>query len=145
MTEIELPLGLGMALAQNEAAMKRFESLSEPGKAGVCAENAQRGFQGRNESAGQQPDRRHRSDKGSNRGCGKPFWFSRHPVLCFFQDNARKWAIKCSLFSRAVVVGRPRFSRAPIAHLTSIRHSPVRAFAALISRSSASGVSTQTA
>ncbi len=32
MTEIELPLGLGMALAQNEAAMKRFESLSEPEK-----------------------------------------------------------------------------------------------------------------
>lgn len=32
MTEIELPLGLGMALAQNEAAMKRFESLSEAEK-----------------------------------------------------------------------------------------------------------------
>ena len=32
MTEIELPHGLGMALAQNEAAMKRFESLSEAEK-----------------------------------------------------------------------------------------------------------------
>ena len=27
--KIELPLGLGMALAQNEEAMKKFESLSE--------------------------------------------------------------------------------------------------------------------
>ena len=27
-----LPLGLGMALAQNEAAMKRFESMTEPEK-----------------------------------------------------------------------------------------------------------------
>lgn len=57
MTEIELPLGLGMALAQNEAAMKRFESLSEPEKQAFVQKTAQRGFQGRNESAGQQPDR----------------------------------------------------------------------------------------
>lgn len=28
----ELPLGFGMALAQNEAAMRRFESLNEPEK-----------------------------------------------------------------------------------------------------------------
>ena len=28
MEKLELPLGLGMALAQNEAAMKQFESLS---------------------------------------------------------------------------------------------------------------------
>ena len=27
-----LPLGLGMALAQNETAMKRFESMTEPKK-----------------------------------------------------------------------------------------------------------------
>ena len=27
-----LPLGLGMALAQNEAAMKRFESMTKPEK-----------------------------------------------------------------------------------------------------------------
>lgn len=27
-----LPLGFGMALAQNEAAMKRFESMTEPEK-----------------------------------------------------------------------------------------------------------------
>ena len=27
-----LPLGLGMALAQNEAAMKRFETMTEPEK-----------------------------------------------------------------------------------------------------------------
>lgn len=32
MSEIELPLGLGMALAQNETAMARFEALSEDEK-----------------------------------------------------------------------------------------------------------------
>ncbi len=32
---IELPLGFGMALAQNEAAMHRFESLSEAEKQAV--------------------------------------------------------------------------------------------------------------
>ncbi len=31
----ELPLGFGMALAQNEAAMHRFESLSETKKQAV--------------------------------------------------------------------------------------------------------------
>lgn len=34
---LELPLGFGMALAQNEAAMKRFESLSETEKQAVLA------------------------------------------------------------------------------------------------------------
>ena len=29
MEKLELPLGLGMALAQNEAAMKQFEALPE--------------------------------------------------------------------------------------------------------------------
>ena len=32
MEKLELPLGLGMALAQNEAAMKRFEALPEAEK-----------------------------------------------------------------------------------------------------------------
>ena len=32
MEQYALPLGLGMALAQNEAAMKRFEALSEAEK-----------------------------------------------------------------------------------------------------------------
>ena len=32
MAKLELPLGLGMALAQNEAAMKQFEALSEAEK-----------------------------------------------------------------------------------------------------------------
>ncbi|MGN0467604.1 MAG: hypothetical protein ACI4GY_02630 [Acutalibacteraceae bacterium] len=32
MSEIELPLGFGMALAQNEPAMKKFEALSESEK-----------------------------------------------------------------------------------------------------------------
>lgn len=32
---LELPLGFGMALAQNEAAMKRFEALSESEKQAV--------------------------------------------------------------------------------------------------------------
>lgn len=32
MSKIELPLGLGMALAQNETAMARFEALSEDEK-----------------------------------------------------------------------------------------------------------------
>lgn len=32
MGDMELPLGLGMALAQNEAAMRGFESLSESEK-----------------------------------------------------------------------------------------------------------------
>lgn len=31
----ELPLGFGMALAQNEAAMKKFESLTETEKQSV--------------------------------------------------------------------------------------------------------------
>ena len=32
---MELPMGFGMALAQNEAAMKQFESLSEAQKQAV--------------------------------------------------------------------------------------------------------------
>ena len=32
-----LPLGLGMALAQTEAAMKRFESMTEPEKQALIA------------------------------------------------------------------------------------------------------------
>lgn len=35
MSKIELPMGLGMALAQNEAAMQKFESLTEPQKQAV--------------------------------------------------------------------------------------------------------------
>ena len=33
--KIELPLGLGMALAQNETAMQRFESMTEAEKIAV--------------------------------------------------------------------------------------------------------------
>lgn len=33
--DLELPLGFGMALAQNEAAMARFESLSDVEKQAV--------------------------------------------------------------------------------------------------------------
>ncbi|MGM9537742.1 MAG: hypothetical protein ACI3VN_05370 [Candidatus Onthomonas sp.] len=32
MSKIELPLGFGMALAQNEAAMQRFEAMNEAEK-----------------------------------------------------------------------------------------------------------------
>lgn len=35
MSKIELPMGFGMALAQNEAAMQKFESLTEPQKKAV--------------------------------------------------------------------------------------------------------------
>ena len=35
MSKIELPLGLGMALAQNESAMQKFESLTDPQKQAV--------------------------------------------------------------------------------------------------------------
>lgn len=35
MNRNDLPLGLGMALAQNEPAMKQFESLSEQQKSAV--------------------------------------------------------------------------------------------------------------
>lgn len=35
MEKLELPLGFGMALAQNEAAMKQFESLTEAEKHAV--------------------------------------------------------------------------------------------------------------
>lgn len=35
MSKIELPLGFGMALSQNEAAMRQFEALSEHEKAAV--------------------------------------------------------------------------------------------------------------
>lgn len=37
MSKIELPMGFGMALAQNETAMQRFESLTEPQKQAVIA------------------------------------------------------------------------------------------------------------
>lgn len=35
MSNIELPLGFGMALAQNEAAMKKFESMTESEKQAI--------------------------------------------------------------------------------------------------------------
>lgn len=35
MNKTDLPLGFGMALAQNEVAMKQFESLSEAQKADI--------------------------------------------------------------------------------------------------------------
>lgn len=35
MNKNDLPLGFGMALAQNESAMKQFESLSEAQKADI--------------------------------------------------------------------------------------------------------------
>lgn len=35
MEKMELPLGFGMALAQNEAAMKKFETLTEAQKQAV--------------------------------------------------------------------------------------------------------------
>ncbi|MGN1329447.1 MAG: hypothetical protein ACI4V4_07085 [Eubacterium sp.] len=35
MDKIDLPLGFGMALAQNEPAMKRFEMMSEAQKAEI--------------------------------------------------------------------------------------------------------------
>lgn len=35
MEKLELPLGFGMALAQNEAAMKQFESLTDAEKQSV--------------------------------------------------------------------------------------------------------------
>ena len=35
MEKLELPLGLGMALAQNEPAMKRFEAMTEAQKRAV--------------------------------------------------------------------------------------------------------------
>lgn len=35
MSKIELPLGFGMALAQDEAAMKRFESLTDAEKQAI--------------------------------------------------------------------------------------------------------------
>lgn len=35
MSNIELPLGFGMALAQNESAMKKFESMTESQKQAI--------------------------------------------------------------------------------------------------------------
>ncbi len=35
MNSKDLPLGFGMALAQNESAMKRFEGMSEAEKQGI--------------------------------------------------------------------------------------------------------------
>lgn len=37
MEKLDLPLGFGMALAQNETAMRRFEALPEEEKAAVVA------------------------------------------------------------------------------------------------------------
>ena len=59
--------------------------------------------------------------------------------------NSFKYAMKFSLFSSAVVVGRPRSSLAPIEHFTSIRLNSLRFFAAFKASSSASNVSTDTA
>lgn len=39
MKKIDLPLGFGMALAQNEPAMKQFEALSEAQKADVISKS----------------------------------------------------------------------------------------------------------
>ncbi|MGN1420820.1 MAG: hypothetical protein ACI4XC_04855 [Eubacterium sp.] len=39
MDKIDLPLGFGMALAQNEPAMKRFEMLSESQKAEIISKS----------------------------------------------------------------------------------------------------------
>lgn len=50
----ELPLGFGMAPAQNEAAMKRFESLPRR-KAGRSCAGAQRHFQTADAEATRQP------------------------------------------------------------------------------------------
>lgn len=35
MDKLDLPLGFGMALAQNEPAMKKFESMTEAEKAAI--------------------------------------------------------------------------------------------------------------
>ena len=35
MSNIELPLGFGMALAQNESAMKKFESMTDSQKQAI--------------------------------------------------------------------------------------------------------------
>lgn len=35
MTSMELPLGFGMALTQNEAAMKKFESMTDSEKQAI--------------------------------------------------------------------------------------------------------------
>lgn len=37
MNKIDLPLGFGMALSQNESAMKQFEALSETQKAAIIS------------------------------------------------------------------------------------------------------------
>lgn len=39
MNKLDLPLGFGMALAQNESAMKQFESLSESQKADIISKS----------------------------------------------------------------------------------------------------------
>lgn len=41
MDKIELPLGFGMALAQNEAAMQRFEALAPQEKEAVIRQTHQ--------------------------------------------------------------------------------------------------------
>lgn len=53
MPDLELPLGFGMALAQNEAAMKKFESLSSDEKESIIAGQKRR-VKGRNAFARRQ-------------------------------------------------------------------------------------------
>ena len=55
-----------------------------------------------------------------------------------------KYSMKLTLFSRAVVVGLPRSSLAPIEHLTSIRLNSFLFFASASSLSKASKESTET-
>ncbi len=51
-------------------------------------------------------------------------------IHCFQNQSIFKYAIYFSLFSNAVIVGRPRSSLAPIEHFTSIKLSSFLPFAA---------------
>ncbi len=54
MSDNKLPLGFGMALSQNEAAMQKFEALSETEKENIIQKNASSYIQTGNARIGQQ-------------------------------------------------------------------------------------------
>ena len=88
------------------------------------------------------PTKANEKDHGGRSSCRRDPFLIVCPRACGIQP--RSCAMKLSLFCRAVVVGRPRSGRDPIAHLTSINVSTLLCLASRSALSSASGSSART-
>ncbi len=80
--DMDLPMGFGMALAQNEAAMKQFESLSEAQKQARYSAYPQRKLQTGDAAAGGRPLQSGRR-AGLMPAC--LFFFFAPIALCFLE------------------------------------------------------------